>query len=206
METGCLAGARMLDPAAAKYEVSMYSDADDGEGIGNVRPVYNLDCWNRNNCPSSSKPSASAAALASAIPTSAQARTPTHPTPTASTSSADPHRSTPCSTGPRDRQSSCPTYHSATDTGRPRDRGHVDHHVFRGSISPHPLGDSTHTADPRSARWPAAPSTRRTPARSTEMVRSVVESAAPSADSVHRFGVRHIRGRRRSARRILPAR
>jgi hypothetical protein len=52
METGCLAGARMLDPAAAKYEVSMYSDADDGEGIGNVRPVYSLDCWNGINCPS----------------------------------------------------------------------------------------------------------------------------------------------------------
>ena len=52
METGCLAGARMLDPAAAKYEVSMYSDADDGEGIGNVRPVYSLDCWNGTNCPS----------------------------------------------------------------------------------------------------------------------------------------------------------
>ena len=40
------------DPAAAKYEVSMYSDADDGEGIGNVRPVYSLDCWNGINCPS----------------------------------------------------------------------------------------------------------------------------------------------------------
>ncbi|MFD0561289.1 glucodextranase DOMON-like domain-containing protein [Kitasatospora saccharophila] len=35
-----------LDPATARYQVSMLGDADDGEGIGNVRPVYGLDYWN----------------------------------------------------------------------------------------------------------------------------------------------------------------
>ncbi|HEY5834128.1 glucan 1,4-alpha-glucosidase [Streptomyces sp.] len=35
-----------LDPVTAAYQVSMLGDADDGEGIGNVRPVYSLDYWN----------------------------------------------------------------------------------------------------------------------------------------------------------------
>jgi glucan 1,4-alpha-glucosidase len=40
------------DLAKATYQVSMFSDAEDGEGTGNVRPVYSLDCWNGNNgCP-----------------------------------------------------------------------------------------------------------------------------------------------------------
>lgn len=40
-----------LDLASAGYQVSIFSDADDGEGIGNIRPVYSLDCWNGNGCP-----------------------------------------------------------------------------------------------------------------------------------------------------------
>jgi glucan 1,4-alpha-glucosidase len=41
------------DLSAARYQVSIFSDADDSEGIGNVRPVYSLDCWNGNSgCPS----------------------------------------------------------------------------------------------------------------------------------------------------------
>ena len=40
------------DLAKATYQVSMFSDAEDGEGIGNVRPVYSLDCWNGGSgCP-----------------------------------------------------------------------------------------------------------------------------------------------------------
>ncbi|MFG2196745.1 glucan 1,4-alpha-glucosidase [Streptomyces sp. NPDC048639] len=35
-----------LDPAKAEYQVSMLGESDDGEGIGNVRPVYSLDHWN----------------------------------------------------------------------------------------------------------------------------------------------------------------
>lgn len=45
-----------VDLAAAGYQVSMFSDADDGEGIGNVRPVYSLDCWNGTGCPDFIKP------------------------------------------------------------------------------------------------------------------------------------------------------
>ncbi|MEO7236088.1 MAG: glycoside hydrolase family 15 protein, partial [Lapillicoccus sp.] len=46
-----------VDPAAAAYQVSMYSDAEDSEGIGNVRPVYSLSCWNGGDgCPSWVKP------------------------------------------------------------------------------------------------------------------------------------------------------
>jgi glucan 1,4-alpha-glucosidase len=37
------------DLAAARYQVSMFSDAEDGEGIGNIRPVYSLACWNGAN-------------------------------------------------------------------------------------------------------------------------------------------------------------
>lgn len=45
------------DLAKASYQVSMFSDAEDGEGIGNVRPVYSLDCWNGNSgCPWFIKP------------------------------------------------------------------------------------------------------------------------------------------------------
>ena len=34
-----------IDVGTAGYQVSMFSDADDGEGIGNVRPVYSAACW-----------------------------------------------------------------------------------------------------------------------------------------------------------------
>ncbi|MEW9555381.1 glucan 1,4-alpha-glucosidase [Nonomuraea sp. NPDC050783] len=34
------------DPADVRYAVAMFSDAEDGEGIGNVRPVYSLEHWN----------------------------------------------------------------------------------------------------------------------------------------------------------------
>jgi len=37
-----------LDPATAGYQVSMFGDAEDGEGIGNIRPVYDYDYWNTN--------------------------------------------------------------------------------------------------------------------------------------------------------------
>jgi len=41
-----------VDPAKAGYQVSMYSDAEDGEGIGNVRAVYSKTCWDGGNgCP-----------------------------------------------------------------------------------------------------------------------------------------------------------
>lgn len=41
------------DLAHAAYQVSMFSDAEDGEGIGNVRPVYSSTCWQGNDgCPS----------------------------------------------------------------------------------------------------------------------------------------------------------
>ena len=41
------------DLSAATYQVSMFSDADDGEGIGNVRPVYSQQCWTGSTaCPS----------------------------------------------------------------------------------------------------------------------------------------------------------
>lgn len=35
-----------LDPATAGYQVSMFGDAENGEGIGNIRPVYAYDYWN----------------------------------------------------------------------------------------------------------------------------------------------------------------
>lgn len=42
-----------MDLASATYQVSMFSDAEDGEGIGNVRPVYGLACWQgEHGCPS----------------------------------------------------------------------------------------------------------------------------------------------------------
>lgn len=41
-----------VDPAKAMYQVSMFGDADDGEGIGNVRPVYSKTCWDGGSgCP-----------------------------------------------------------------------------------------------------------------------------------------------------------
>ncbi len=45
-----------VDLATAGYQVSIFSDADDTEGIGNIRPVYSLDCWNANGCPTFIKP------------------------------------------------------------------------------------------------------------------------------------------------------
>lgn len=41
-----------LDFRNAGYQVSMYSDAEDGEGIGNIRPVYSADCAEGIGCPS----------------------------------------------------------------------------------------------------------------------------------------------------------
>ncbi len=40
------------DLSTATYQVSMFSDAEDTEGIGNIRPVYSHDCWAGNGCPS----------------------------------------------------------------------------------------------------------------------------------------------------------
>lgn len=41
-----------IDLARAGYQVLMLSSAEDGEGIGNVRPVYGDACWNGDGCPS----------------------------------------------------------------------------------------------------------------------------------------------------------
>ena len=40
-----------VDLATAGYQVSMFSDAEDGEGVGNVRPVYSADCSRGIGCP-----------------------------------------------------------------------------------------------------------------------------------------------------------
>ncbi|GAA1850236.1 glucodextranase DOMON-like domain-containing protein [Myceligenerans crystallogenes] len=36
---------------SAGYQVSMFGAAEDGEGIGNVRPVYGTECWEGIGCP-----------------------------------------------------------------------------------------------------------------------------------------------------------
>jgi hypothetical protein len=41
-----------LDLRTAGYQVSMFSAAEDGEGIGNVRPIYSTRCWQGTGCPS----------------------------------------------------------------------------------------------------------------------------------------------------------
>lgn len=41
-----------VDLRTAAYQVSMYSDAEDGEGVGNVRPVYSAECAAGVGCPS----------------------------------------------------------------------------------------------------------------------------------------------------------
>lgn len=41
-----------VDLATIGYQVSMYSDAEDGEGIGNVRPIYSAACAAGEGCPS----------------------------------------------------------------------------------------------------------------------------------------------------------
>ena len=41
-----------VDLSTAGYQVSMFSDAEDGEGIGNIRPVYSAECARGINCPS----------------------------------------------------------------------------------------------------------------------------------------------------------
>jgi len=41
-----------LDLATTTYQVSMFSDAEDGEGIGNVRPIYSAECAQGAGCPS----------------------------------------------------------------------------------------------------------------------------------------------------------
>jgi len=40
-----------VDLSTAGYQVSMFSDAEDGEGIGNVRPIYSADCAKGIDCP-----------------------------------------------------------------------------------------------------------------------------------------------------------
>jgi hypothetical protein len=40
-----------LDLRNAGYQVSMFSDAEEGEGIGNVRPVYSRECAEGVGCP-----------------------------------------------------------------------------------------------------------------------------------------------------------
>jgi hypothetical protein len=40
-----------VDLQTAAYQVSMFSAAEDGEGIGNVRPVYSAECWQGIGCP-----------------------------------------------------------------------------------------------------------------------------------------------------------
>ncbi|MBE7699115.1 family 49 glycosyl hydrolase [Oerskovia sp. Sa1BUA8] len=40
-----------LDLRTAGYQVSMFSAAEDGEGIGNVRPIYSAECWQGSGCP-----------------------------------------------------------------------------------------------------------------------------------------------------------
>lgn len=39
------------DLAATGYQVAMFSDAEDGEGVGNVRPVYSAECAQSVDCP-----------------------------------------------------------------------------------------------------------------------------------------------------------
>ncbi len=41
-----------VDLRNAGYQVAMFSDAEEGEGIGNVRPVYSAECSNGIGCPS----------------------------------------------------------------------------------------------------------------------------------------------------------
>jgi hypothetical protein len=41
-----------VDLGTAGYQVSMFSAAEDGEGIGNVRPIYSAGCWQGTGCPS----------------------------------------------------------------------------------------------------------------------------------------------------------
>ena len=39
-----------LDLAEAGYQVSMYSSSEDGEAVGNVRPVYSPECFSGQTC------------------------------------------------------------------------------------------------------------------------------------------------------------
>lgn len=39
-----------FDYAKAGYQVSMFSSSEDGEGVGNVRPVYSADCYHGIGC------------------------------------------------------------------------------------------------------------------------------------------------------------
>lgn len=41
-----------VDLSTVGYQVSMYSDAEGGEGVGGVRPVYSQQCWDGAGCPS----------------------------------------------------------------------------------------------------------------------------------------------------------
>ncbi len=41
-----------VDLRTAGYQVSMFSAAEDGEGVGNVRPIYSAQCWQGTGCPS----------------------------------------------------------------------------------------------------------------------------------------------------------
>lgn len=40
-----------IDLSSAGYQVSLFSDAEDGEGIGGVRPVYSAECASSITCP-----------------------------------------------------------------------------------------------------------------------------------------------------------
>ena len=50
-----------VDPATARYVVAMFGNAEAGEGIGNVRPVYDGAYWNSRPTRPGSRNSASAA-------------------------------------------------------------------------------------------------------------------------------------------------
>jgi hypothetical protein len=112
-----------VDLSTARYGVAMFGNAEGGEGIGNVRPVYDLDYW-QNPGPDfwwigGSRSTASAAAPASG---------PTRPTTTAtpatrtrSTSSSRPaRRRPPCSTGAPARRPACRCRRSRSRPTRPR--------------------------------------------------------------------------------------
>ena len=83
-----------LDLSTAGYQVSMFSDAEDGEGIGNIRPVYSAGAG----------PTGSAAERETG-PTPTRPGTPTPATPTRWTSSPATNRRAPSWTGRTDRSS-----------------------------------------------------------------------------------------------------
>ena len=83
-----------VDLSNAGYQVSMYSDAEDGEGIGNVRPVYSAECAQGINCPSFVGPYRVGGGAGSG-PMRSSRGTPTPATPTRWTSSRATSRRRP---------------------------------------------------------------------------------------------------------------